>query len=621
MVSTDAASAVAVASTDEGRISVLEATLWKRLTDAPDIATLAAPWIALQCGLIAGAARGLVAVVDKNETAHPAACWPEGLAPAELLAVAYAAIGQQRGVVQPGQAGESSCVHLAYPIVIAERVEGVAVIELQGDVPQDLRRATRQLQWGIAWLRERLLHDRLDDDQRRMRKSVLALDLLAVALEAQDFPTACRAVATALTHKFDCERVSIGFVRRGRVRVAVISHSAQFGKQMNTVRLIGDAMDEAVDQRAALAYPASADEPHATLAHAAVAAASGSDAVLTLPLFTHDRFVGAVTFERRQQGPFDADAIAVLDGVVCALAPIFEAKRRDDRWLIVKIADSAGRQFVRLFGPGHRTRKLVLAASLAAAAAGYWWTGVYRVTGDAVIEGQIQRSVVAAFNGFIKETSARAGDRVTAGQTLAALDDRDLVLERLRWVTERQRKVFEHEKAIGDRNRADVKIIATQVEQADAQIRLVDEQLSHARLTAPFDGLVVSGDLTQSIGATVQRGQVLFEIAPLDSYRVVLEIDESQIADVTAGQAGRLVVASLPNEAFPLNVAKITPVAKAHDGHNYFRVEALLKDSAPQLRPGMHGAAKLDVDERRMIWIWGRALIDWVTLFAWRWFG
>lgn len=621
MVSTDAAPAVAASPADEGRISVLEATLWKRLTDAPDIAALAAPWIALQCGLIAGASRGLVAVVDQNEAAHPAACWPEGDAPAELLAVAHAAIRQQRGVVQQGQAAEAACVHLAYPILIAERVAGVAVIELQGDVPQDLRRATRQLQWGIAWLRERRLRDRQGDDERRMRKSVLALDLLAVALEAPDFPTACRAVATALTHKFDCERVSIGFVRRGQVRVAVISHSAQFGKQMNTVRLIGDAMDEAVDQRASLAYPASADEPHATLAHAAVAAATGSDAVLTLPLFTQDRFVGAVTFERRQQGPFDADAMAVLDGVVCALAPILEAKRRDDRWLIVKIADSAGRQLARLFGPGHRTRKLVLAAAIAAGAAGYWWTGVYRVTGEAVIEGQIQRSVVAPFNGFIKETSTRAGDRVTAGQTLAALDDRDLVLERLRWVTERQRKVFEHEKAIGDRNRADVKIIATQVEQADAQIRLVDEQLSRARLSAPFDGLVVSGDLTQSIGATVQRGQVLFEIAPLDSYRVVLEIDESQIADVAPGQAGRLVVASLPNEEFPLNVAKITPVAKAHDGRNYFRVEALLKDGAPQLRPGMHGAAKLDVDERRMIWIWSRGLIDWVTLSAWRWFG
>ena len=103
MMSTDAVPAIAASPADEGRISVLEATLWKRLTDASDIAALAAPWIALQCGLIAGAARGLVAIVDKNETAHPAACWPEGLAPAELLPWRMRR-SARRGVVQPGQA-------------------------------------------------------------------------------------------------------------------------------------------------------------------------------------------------------------------------------------------------------------------------------------------------------------------------------------------------------------------------------------------------------------------------------------------------------------------------------------------------------------------------------------
>src|SRR5262249_31551032 len=248
--------------------------------------------------------------------------------------------------------------------------------------------------------------------ERRMRKSVIALDLLAVALETEGFVAASQAVATALAHEFACERVSIGFVRRGQVRVIAVSHSAQFGRQMNTGRLIGDAMDEALDQRAAIAHPAPAEEPHVTHAHAELAAANHSDAVLTLPLFTHDRFIGAITFERRGQAGFDADQMAVLDGVVCALAPILEDKRRDDRWLIRKIADSLARQGMRLLGPGHWIRKLAVAAAIALAAAGTWWTDTYRVTGEAVIEGQIQRAVVAAFNGFVKEAPARAGDHV-----------------------------------------------------------------------------------------------------------------------------------------------------------------------------------------------------------------
>jgi multidrug efflux pump subunit AcrA (membrane-fusion protein) len=204
---------------------------------------------------------------------------------------------------------------------------------------------------------------------------------------------------------------------------------------------------------------------------------------------------------------------------------------------------------------------------------------------------------------------------------LARLDDRDLILERLKWITERQRKVLEFEKAMGDRNRTEQKISTTQIEQADAQIHLVDEQLSRARLTAPFDGLVIAGDLTQSIGGSLQRGQEVFQVAPLDSYRVVLDVDETQIADIALNQTGQLVVSSLPGENFPLVVSKITPVSKAHDGRNTFRVEARLADTPAGLRPGMHGVAKIDIDQRHMAWIATRSFLDWVRLAAWRWFG
>jgi RND family efflux transporter MFP subunit len=618
-----AASAAPAAPVEDARVSVLESALWKQLAEARDLGGLAAPWIALQCAQI-GAVRGVVALGGAGESPRVAAAWPEATNVAGLLATAEAAVAQQRGVAQqapPHGEPDDAGVILSYPIVDAERAVGAAAIELDGRTSPDLRRATRQLQWGVAWLRERLIGDRIADSERRRRTSVVALELLASALDAEGFAAACRAVVTALAHEFGCERVSIGFVRRHSVRVAQISHTAQFGRHMNTVRRIRDAMEEAVDQRAALIHPDAPDGPHVTRAQAALAESNRSGGVLTVPLFAHDRFIGAVTFEHRSERPFDADAMTVIDGVLCALAPILETMRRNDRGPIGRSADAIERLSTRLFGPGHWGRKLALVAALAVGAFAYWATDVYRVTGDAAIEGRIQRSLVATFNGFLKEAPARAGDRVSEGQTLAVLDDRDLVLERLRWITERQRKVFERERAIGDRNRADVNIIAAQIEQADAQIRLADEQLARTRISAPFDGIVVTGDLNQQIGAPVQRGQVLFEIAPLDSYRVIIEVDESQIGDIHVGQPGRLVVAALPGEVFDLAVSKITPVARAHDGHNFFRVEAQLGDAAQQLRPGMRGAAKLDVDRRRIVWIWGRAFIEWARLFAWRWFG
>jgi RND family efflux transporter MFP subunit len=325
-----------------------------------------------------------------------------------------------------------------------------------------------------------------------------------------------------------------------------------------------------------------------------------------------------MTFEH--PNGFDPDTVAVLDCIAATAAPILEEKRRNDRWLVVKAGESLWTQLERLLGPGYAKRKLALVLLLAAAAAGYFWHGLYRVTTDAVIEGQIQRSMVAPFNGFVLEAPVRAGDTVHTGQLLARLDDRDLLLERLKWITERQRRKLEFEKALGERNRSEQQISTTQVEQADAQIRLVDEQLARASLIAPFDGLVISGDLTQSIGASLQRGQEIFQVAPLDSYRVVLDVDESQIGDIAIGQKGLLVVSSLPGEEFPLAVTKITPVSKAHDGHNTFRVEGRLATAALSLRPGMHGVAKIDIDRRRMVWIWTRSFLDWARLMLWRWF-
>jgi putative peptide zinc metalloprotease protein len=67
----------------------------------------------------------------------------------------------------------------------------------------------------------------------------------------------------------------------------------------------------------------------------------------------------------------------------------------------------------------------------------------------------------------------------------------------------------------------------------------VDEHLERAQLRAPFESLVVSGDLSQSIGVPVERGKVLFEVAPLEAYRVILEVDERDI--IMVGAAGMLV--------------------------------------------------------------------------------
>lgn len=594
-----------------------DAAAWRDLASADDLGRFAGSYLALQARLVEGAGGAALHLVG-TDGLRAVAYRPDAADAAALDAVARLAVADGKGVVDPRADGRG--IAIAFPILLDGAPAGAVSLALAGGLGADaLRNALRALQWGAAWPRERLLAGRRGDAERKAARYDRALALLAAALAEERFAAAARALATELARTFGCERVALGMVRGRRVRIVAISHSARFGEHMNLVRLLAGAMDEAVDQRATLAHPAEPGEPNVTLAQAALAAAYAAPHVLTLPLFAHDRFVGALTLERAE--PLDADSVAVIDAVAAAAAPLLVAKSRADRWLVAVAADAAAAQATRLLGPGHAVRKLVVAGCVAATALFWTWTDTWRVTADATIEGEIQRAIVAPFDGFVAESAARAGDTAAEGALLARLDDRDLALERLRWVTERQQRVLEYERALGERDRAQTRIAQTLIARAEAEIELVDAQLARTRLAAPFAGVVVSGDLSQSVGAAVRRGEVLFELAPLDAYRVVLAIDEGDVAAVTPGQRGALVVASLPGEVFPIVVQAVTPVAEARDGRNAFRVEASVAGDTARLRPGMSGAAKVDVAERRVIWIWTRALRDYLALLLWRWFG
>jgi len=97
-----------------------------------------------------------------------------------------------------------------------------------------------------------------------------------------------------------------------------------------------------------------------------------------------------------------------------------------------------------------------------------------------------------------------------------------------------------------------------------------------------------------------------------------VDVDERDIAELAPGQKGTLVLASIANDSFPFTVSNVTSVSTAREGRNYFRVEGLLSRASERLRPGMEGVGKIEIERRRLIWIWTHRLLDWVRLFTWR---
>jgi RND family efflux transporter MFP subunit len=600
-----------------GGYAVLDQVLWNQLRKAESAEAFALAWLALQCRLIEGATGGVVVLGEPDVGPFaPAAIWPdESVTKPELTNAAEQAIKQRQGVV--AAAGGGRC--FAVPLVIDGRLHGVCALAIStATVPSPV--VMRQLQWGSAWIEVLLRRDESASNAEQRERSSAVLDLLATVLEHRRLDEAATAFVTELALRLECDPVSVGFVKRRRCRVFAVSHSAGFGNRMDLIRDIGNAMDEAVDQRAIVLYPANETwEYRVTRAHADLAAAHKTGAILTIPLQAGGEIIGAITLERLHGRTFDESTVDLCDAVAAVIGPVLAEKRANDRLLVFKVAESILTQAKRLLGPQYFGRKLAIAASVALVAFFSFAQSDYSVTSPAIVEGRIQRTLVAPFNGYIGAEHVRAGAVVKSGQLLATLDDQDLTLERMRWSTTRRQRVTEYDRALAKGERAEANIARSQVDQANAQLALLDEQLSRTKITAPFDGVVVSGDLSQKIGGAVERGQELFKIAPLNAYRVTLEIHESDIQNVREGQGGTLVLASLPDLPLRYHIERITPTSEQAEGRNFFRAEAVIEGANERLRPSMAGIAKTDIDRRLLIRIWTEKMIDWIQLAAWRW--
>jgi RND family efflux transporter MFP subunit len=557
----------------------------------------------------------------------PVAIWPDSRIDVHhLTGAAERALRERRGLLlEAGPAADREnalpqSYHLAYPIEVSERLHGVAVFEVAQSHREEVQSLLRYLHWGAAWLEvlvRRTEEARLRQDSDRIRS---VLDWVTSALEHQGFRASAVAFVTGLATTLQCDRVSLGLTGGKHVKVQVMSHTSDFGKESNLVRAIGASMDEAIDQQAVVVFPPSPESlPLVTKAHEALSKQHGSCAILTIPLENRGKVIGGLTLERPADKPFDTWTVEECETAAGLVSPILDGKWHEERWLARKAMDSLTVQVKRILGPGYLVRKSILIALVGLVIFFSLFKIDYRVTAKTVIEGEVQRVVAAPFNGYVKEAPVRPGDLVDEGALLCLLDDRDLKLEHLKWTTEKEQLTKQYDEAMAKHDRVQIMVTRAKIDQARAQLGLIEEQLARTRVIAPFRGVVMSGDLSQALGAPVERGQELFKLAPLDAYRVMVEVDEKDINQIQVGQKSELVLPSMPGEVYPFVVKKITPVSTAGEGKNVFRVEASLERHSERLRPGMEGIGKVTIDRRRLIWVWTHEAIDWMRLQVWRW--
>lgn len=603
--------------------SVAHSRFWAEFADAQSREQLLASWLALLCIQIGQVTGGLLLLAsDQENTFAPAAVWPNATNDLAYLApIAQQALIGRRGVVIPHveETAIGRGAYVAYPVEIGGELMGVVLLDTAPRSEHELQHALRQVHWAIAWLLDLFRQDLLTKQEHSAKRIALVNGTIATALQERRFRACVMALVNDLTTRLACTRVSIGLERDGNAWIEAISHTAVFDRKANHTRLVSDAMDEVLDLGVPVCIPAHGDDVLTSAANAALAAEAKGVAVLSVPLAADGRVIGVLVFERRAGPVFDAPTIEVCTTLGLLVGPILDLKRDNERGVMRRAWDASKAGVHALFGPEHGGAKLITTAVLAVVIFLSFATGEYRVAAKTVVEGAIQRAAAAPFDGFIAESFVRAGDIVRKDQVLVQLDDRDLKVERAKWSAEHEQYARKYRQALATADRASMRVLGAQASQAEAQVALVDAKLVRAQLVAPFDGVVVSGDLNQLLGTPVEQGKVLFEIAPLDAYRIILQVDEREIEHLALGQTGHLALSGMPGEHLTFSVKQITPVSTAEEGRNFFRIEANMTGGLERLRPGMEGVSKVSVGERKLIWIATHSLVDWITMSLWKW--
>lgn len=593
-------------------------TTWERFVAARTSDAFCSAWLALVCERFPVVRQAAVLIESADGQNYvPIAVWPAAHADMGRMGEAVQlALAGRRIVVQPVP-DHAGMIHVAVPLSSGERLVGAVALEaaLEESAAHAL---LQELHWGSAWLVNMFGQRELDAATQASERSLGVLETIAVALRHERFQQALFELSNTLRQRFGCSRVAIGLVRDAHIRMAALSEAATFERSSPMVRAYVDAMDETCDLSQTV-HASPGDESDSYRAHKALLQRVGASALISVPIDHQARTVAVIVLERDNDAPFDTAEQRWLETFASLFSPVVAQRRDAERNSLQRFGDETRRFWSALLGPRHLLWKAGAMVAAIAIALLIWLPVTYRVSAKTLTEGSIQRVATAPFEGYLAASLVRAGDIVRKGQVLARLDDHDLLVERARWSSERDQYQNKLREAMANHDLTATRVVTAQLDEAQAQLDLTEDKLAHASIKAPYDGVVVTGDLSQQIGTPLEAGKKLFEIAPLHSYRIILEVDERDIGQIHSGEAGELVMKGLVGDPMSFTVAKIMPVATAQDGKNFYRVEAHLKRGSSLLLPGMEGVGKIEVGRRKLGWVLLHGLIDWARINLWRW--
>ncbi len=219
--------------------------------------------------------------------------------------------------------------------------------------------------------------------------------------------------------------------------------------------------------------------------------------------------------------------------------------------------------------------------------------GVGRVTEEtmvslystsATLRAEFHATVTSRTRGVIEKLFVEEGDRVTAGQTLAKLEDDEqiLALDRAQTLHEIKQREFERSQTLHEQNVIsdnEYEVVRTTAEESKHDVAISQLEFDRTTIAAPFAGVVVRRHL--DVGAAVNDGTAMYDLADIDPLYADVNVPERHVAQLAAGQTVRLAADGA--DTVEARIERIAPIVDPTTGTVKVTI-AIARDVT--LRPG-----------------------------------
>jgi HlyD family secretion protein len=268
-------------------------------------------------------------------------------------------------------------------------------------------------------------------------------------------------------------------------------------------------------------------------------------------------------------------------------------------------------------------------------------------------------NISADTSGRVVNLAVNEGDRVTAGQFLLQIDPRTLrtrvesgqaalqgavsALDQARQAVETARvqltvaeQTFKRQQDLWakqlttrealERAENDVKIAQSGLSEREKQVRTQEMRLgqdratlqsaqfdlSKVRIESPIAGIITRRNVqegeTAVVGTMNNAGTVLLTVADMSVIQAEVEVDETNIPNVTLGQLAKIAIDAIPDRTFKGHVTEIgnSPIqatgqqASTQQATN-FKVVVVLDEAVPDVRPGFTCTADITTAIRKNV--------------------